>query len=153
MQRHSPVKRPQKRAKPKRKTALASLRPSDHSKLAALAKRVRYRESPYHKSRIGRDKRTIAPRPDKTDCSVMLDAGSDARKLLRAGLRTGMVSEQRRGAWPQNVWALDGRGIVYEAQLSNRTAGEYHGYPMKIGDAFAEYIAAQWRMRQETLRK
>lgn len=153
MQWQSPVKRPQKRAKPKRKTALAALQPSDYSKLAALAKRVRYRESPYHKSRRDSSPRTAAPRPDKTDCSVMLDSSSGARKLLRAGLRAGMVSEQRRGAWPQNVWALDGRGIVYEAQLSNRTAGEYHGYPMKIGDAFAEHIAAQWRMRQEMQRK
>ena len=58
-----------------------------------------------------------------------------------------MFSTRFRNGWPQNVWAVDGDGVVYEAQLTNREAGEYHGYPMRLGDRFAEFLAAQWEKR------
>ena len=58
-----------------------------------------------------------------------------------------MVSEQRRNGWPQNVWAVDADGIVYEAQLSNSGLGEYHGYPMKQGDSFASFVGKEWEKR------
>ena len=59
-----------------------------------------------------------------------------------------MVSEQRRGFWPQNVRAVDDDGMVYEAQLGNLETGEYHGYPMKQGDSFAKFIGEEWKRRR-----
>ena len=58
-----------------------------------------------------------------------------------------MVSERRRGDWPQNVWAVDEEGVVYEGQLGNLEMGEYHGYPMKQDDGFAGFIRAEWKRR------
>ncbi len=58
-----------------------------------------------------------------------------------------MVSMARRGNWPQNVWAVDDNGVVYEAQLTNQGTGEYHGYPMKLGDCFADFVVAEWTRR------
>lgn len=60
-----------------------------------------------------------------------------------------MVSKQKRGNWPQNVWAVDSEGYVYEAQLSNSGNGEYHGYPMKDGDRFAETVRNEWERRNQ----
>ena len=72
----------------------------------------------------------------------------NAIELLRAGFRRGMMSRQIRRGWPRNVWAVDEDGVVYEAQLSNAETGEYHGYPMKQGDGFAAFIAAEWERRE-----
>jgi len=71
----------------------------------------------------------------------------NAPGLLRSGFHRGMVSEQKRGGWPQNVWAVDADGIVYEAQLSNLGLGQYHGYPMTKGDGFAVFISKEWENR------
>ena len=71
----------------------------------------------------------------------------DVLRDIDSGIRRGMVSEQQRGDWPQNIWAVDAEGIVYEAQLSNRELGEYHGYPMKHGDRFAEFVQSEWERR------
>ena len=46
-----------------------------------------------------------------------------AAELLSAGFLRGMVSEQVRGHWPQNVWTVADTGQVYEAQLENQLAG------------------------------
>ena len=71
----------------------------------------------------------------------------NATALLRSGFRRGMVSEQKRGGWPQNVWAVDADGTVYEAQLSNSVLGEYHGYPMTKADSFTAFISKEWENR------
>ena len=76
-----------------------------------------------------------------------MEPSPDPSELLGSGIRRGMVSEQRRQGWPQNVWAVDDAGVVYEAQLSNSETGEYHGYPMKVGDGFAAFIAREWERR------
>ena len=76
-----------------------------------------------------------------------METGLNPSELLRSGFRRGMVSEQKRQGWPQNVWAVDNAGIVYEAQLSNSDTGEYHGYPMKVDDGFTAFIAREWERR------
>ena len=45
------------------------------------------------------------------------------------------------------VRAIGDDGVVYEAQLSNEQTGEYHGYPMKMGDGFAGFIGEEWERR------
>ena len=117
-----------------------------------MAERARYRPSEYHKARsaASRGSTARAPRPDKTICDGHRRSECpDARSLLRAGFRCGMVSEQRRGDWPQNVWAVDDDGIAYEAQLTNLEVGEYHGYPMVRADSFTRFIAAEWNRRSQ----
>lgn len=84
--------------------------------------------------------------PHKTKRPDHVDAGA-AQALLAEAMRLGMLSDLTSGEWPKNAWAVDDVGTVYEAQLTNREAGEYHGYPMRVGDRFAEHVAEQWEHR------
>ena len=123
---------------------------ADGDDLARMETMATYRPSPYHKSGSSAAglQSAPAPRPDKTVCDRPTPGrGRNAADLLRSGFRRGMVSEQRRGDWPQKVWAVDEEGIVYEAQLGNLETGEYHGYPMKQDDSFAGFIRDEWERR------
>lgn len=108
-----------------------------------MAREAQYRSSDYHKTGP-----KAVRRGDKTVCRLPTAHNEvNAPDLLRSGFHRGMVSEQKRGGWPQNVWAVDADGIVYEAQLSNLGLGEYHGYPMTKGDGFAVFISKEWESR------
>ena len=146
------MKRPQKRSKPKPRTSLAEMDSVRRDEIERLEKGARYRPSPYHKLHphhpSGGQSTYPSPRRDKTVCDgPTMDASLSPSELLSSGFRRGMVSEQKRQGWPQNVWAVDDEGAVYEAQLSNSETGEYHGYPMKVGDGFTIFIAREWEKR------
>ena len=141
------MKRPQRRTRQKKKSMLASAASVDRGELQRMAERARYSPSPYHKARPSN---TVGatPRPDKTVCGrLALPDCRDAADLLKAGILRGMISTQLRRGWPQNVWAVDDAGIVYEAQLGNSELGEYHGYPMKADDHFARVVRKEWEGR------
>ena len=115
--------------------------------IAFLANSVSYTGNPDHK-RNPRDfglQPPLGPRPHKTLCD---DANIRDRKtaldLLRAGVCRGLVSEQSRGEFPQNVWAVTPDGVALEAQLDNREKGSYHGYPKMQDDGFREKVLAKW---------
>jgi hypothetical protein len=92
----------------------------------------------------------LGPRPGKTLCDgTNILQRKVAVKLLREGIRRGLVSEQVRGKYPQNVWAVTETGIALEAQLDNRETGSYHGYPMLDDDAFREKVIAKWQAHRE----
>lgn len=110
----------------------------------------RYGGNPEHKTRPGDYglEPPVAPRPDKTLCDA---AGpfpkQRAEDLLADGIRRGMVSVQRRGEWPQNVWSVGDDGIPYEAELENKAVGAYHGYPMAADDPFRNVVIKEWNRR------
>lgn len=128
---------PRKRTPPRPRTDLAAV--DADGDIDTLATQARYKQSDYH-----RDNRT-GWRRDKTKCPEHVDVDT-AEALLVDGIRRRMFSTQRRQTWPQRVWAV-AEGVVYEAQLTNNGQGEYHGYPMRTGDRFADYLAAQWEVR------
>jgi hypothetical protein len=70
-----------------------------------------------------------------------------AQGLLREGARRGLISEQRRGKFPQNIWAVTADGCPVEAQLENSEQGIYHGYPMPRTDPFREKVLERWDKR------
>lgn len=72
-----------------------------------------------------------------------------ALRLLREGIRRGLVSAQQRGGFPQNVWAVTEGGIALEAQLENPATGVYHGYPMPQADPFRPVILERWGQNDE----
>lgn len=65
-------------------------------------------------------------------------------RLLREGIRRGLVSEQNRKDFPQNIWAVTEDGTPLEAALDNQEQGSYHGYPMWTDDQFARKVIEQW---------
>lgn len=146
------MRRPQKRSKTKKKTAVASEVEYDKDTLEQMARDARYRPSPYHKSNPAAWGLTglSQHRPDKTVCEGSgVTSCRDAAELLKLGILCGMVSKQKRKNWPRNVWAVDTAGIVYEAQLSNSGLGEYHGYPMTDGDRIADLVRTEWERRRQ----
>jgi len=122
----------------------------ERAELEALADRSRYGGNPEHKRNPGDFGLTppSSPRPAKTLCD---DAGVSRREaaheLLRSGIRDGLVSQQSRGNWPQNVWAVSDGGVPFEASLENQETGTYHGYPMMAADPLRAEIKARWEAR------
>lgn len=145
------MKRPSRRARIKPKVAVAALSVMTEDERGALAAKVRYCGSPYHKRNpADYGMPESRPRPDKTLCDAERPLGlKEAEALLRAGIAKGLFSEQFRGAWPQNVWSVDAAGTVYEAQLQNSESGEYHGYPMLLDTGLAEHIRREWELREQ----
>jgi len=91
-----------------------------------------------------------APRPDASLCDIPRPVPrQEATELLQRGIRSGMISTQRRNGWPQNVWAVRSEGIVFEAELENRVQGHYHGYPLPEDDEIVKQVLEAW----ETLRR
>jgi hypothetical protein len=88
----------------------------------------------------------FGPRRGKTLCDgAKIDRHAVALRLLREGIRRGLVSEQSRHGFPQNVWAVTDDGIVLEAQSENRVTGTYHGYPMQKANPFREKVLERWK--------
>jgi len=138
------MKQPKKRSNSKRRFA------SEVSieRRRALEVRIEYGGNPEHKKNPGDFDLTppSQPRPDKSLCdnaAVFLKA--EALSLLRAGVRRGLVSEQVVGdGLPQNIWSVTAGGVPLEAQLENRVAASYHGYPLLESDPFHQAVLKAW---------
>ena len=133
---------------PKRSISSAPLR----ADLTRLAAQVRYGGNPEHKRNPGEFALTppSSPRADKTLCDLAgILRRADALELLQEGIRRGLVSDQARNGYPQNVWAVTEDEVPLEAQLENPANGTYHGYPMPAEDPFREKVFAKWRTADE----
>jgi hypothetical protein len=129
---------------PKRK--LAKCVP-EAAALADLSTRATYTGNPQHKRNPGDFRLTPPsdPRLGKTLCDPAgVTRRAEALGLLRSGLRRGLISEQWRDGWPQNVWAVSARGIPFEAMLENPVVGSYHGYPMPESDPLRPHVLDRW---------
>jgi hypothetical protein len=139
--------RPRKSYNPKR--ALVANKPAQEE-LSAIAKKVSYIGNPEHKRNPGDFALTppSAPRSDKTLCDLAgIRSRSEALSTLRSGVLDGLISDQKRGEFPQNIWSVNSDGIPFEAQLDNQEAGTYHGYPMPEADPFREVVLKAWNSR------
>lgn len=120
----------------------------DPDEIERLAEAVSYGGNPEHKRNPGDFGLSppAAPRPDKTLCDrVGVFEKREAEELLRQAIRKGLIAEQSRGGYPQNVWAVTQNGQPLEAQLENEAQGVYHGYPMPKTDPFQEQVLERWR--------
>lgn len=120
--------------------------------LAVLAERVTYGGNPEHKVDPGNFGLTppASPRADKSFCdSVGVLSSRTALRLLREGVRRGLVSEQVRGDFPQTVWSVTDHGAPVEGQLENQLLGIYHGYPMPANDPLTERVLEKWKCHED----
>ena len=118
--------------------------------LDGFASIARYQGSAHHKLRPADydfDPPT-APRPSKSVCDGKRVVRHDeARRLLQAGMRLGLVSSHKQGDWPKYVWTIDDNGEVYEAKLGH-DGNRYHGYRLSEDDgAMREWVMAEWSKR------
>lgn len=75
-----------------------------------------------------------------------IQSRADALSALRRGVLAGLISSQRRGDFPQNIWSVTSDGTLFEAQLDNQEAGTYHGYPMPEADPLREVVLQAWKI-------
>lgn len=131
------------------KRRIKKLAEGDLQHCSNLAERIRYGGNPEHKKNPGDFGLTPSsgPRPGKSLCdTVGVFSRQDALNYLKAGLRLGLISEQFRGQWPQNIWSLTEDGHPLEAQLENPETGTYHGYPMPQSDPLGAEIVQRWNI-------
>lgn len=86
--------------------------------LGELADRARYGGNPEHKKNPGDFGLTPPsdPRQGKSLCdAAKIFKRDEAEKLLREGLRNGLVSDRMAGEWPKNVWSVTEDGLAMEA--------------------------------------
>ena len=120
-------------------------------KYANWKDKVNYGGNPEHKRNPGDFDLTppSSPRSAKSLCdNVNIFNRKRALEYLKRGLEKGMVSEVEKGAWPQNIWAVDENGFPLEAQLENQETGMYHGYPIPESDPFGKIVVDEWNRRQ-----
>jgi hypothetical protein len=132
-----------RKVNPKRRI-LHDPQPND---LARWAKRARYVGNPDHKRNPGDFglEPPSSPRLGKTLCdAAAVFTRKEAQRLLRQGIEKGLVSEQLRNGWPQNIWSVAQNGTALEAMLDNQTEGTYHGYPMLSDDPLAATVLELW---------
>ncbi len=116
--------------------------------LAVLAGRVKYGGNPEHKANPG-NYGLVPPsrhRPNKSMCdAVGVFDSRVALRLLREGIKRGLVSVQVRGGFPQTVWSVTESGVPVEGQLENQAQGIYHGYPMPTNDPLTKDVLKIWK--------
>lgn len=116
-----------------------------------LARKVSYGGNPEHKRNPGDFNLNppATPRVDKTLCDgVGIHNRIVALQLLKDGIHRGLLSQQLRNGFPQNIWAVSDDGTPLEAQLDNEQQGSYHGYPMSADDPLAEQIFRRWKQHE-----
>lgn len=126
----------------------------DPAELDHLARQVRYTGNPVHKRNPGdfHLNPSAQPRDDKTLCdNAGIFTRAEALRLLREGVKRGLISAQKRGAFPQNIWAVTDDDYPLEAQLENRVQGTYHGYPLSQNDYLASQILEHWQRYGQSL--
>ena len=97
--------------------------------LDALSAKVRYVGSPEHK-RAPCPAGHPSPRADASICdSALIEQWETVQSWLRSALKRGDCGGGWESGFPQYVWHREG-DQCYEARLTNRTKGEYKGYPI-----------------------
>lgn len=121
--------------------------PVDVAARDALAAKVQYGGNPEHKRNPGDFKLTppASPRPGKTLCDgAGIVAREDAVRLLREGIKRGLMSDRDVNGWPKYVWAVWASRVPVEAVLENEATGTYHGYPLQSSDPLASEVILRW---------
>ncbi len=116
--------------------------------LEEMAVRVRYGGNPEHKRNPGDFGLTppAQPRPDKTLCDdIKLFSKAEAERLLKEGIRKGMVSQvHREEGFPQNIWAVTTGGVPVEAQLENPCTGYIMDTRCHTTIPFSRQVIQKW---------
>ncbi len=121
------------------------------AELKRIASIAQYGSSANHKLRPGDYGFTPPsnPRPSKSPCDDLRQVLKlEATKLLREGIRRGMVSRIEPNHVPKYVWAVDQRGEVYEAKTKPGQETTCHGY--RLGEDERQMraeVLSEWNKR------
>jgi len=108
--------------------------------ISSLCKKVKYVGSPNHKTKPCQDY-NFSPLACHSEGSLCDEEGiirlKDAQSFLQQGIKQGLVSARCKDGFPCNIWCVDDKGRVWEAQ--GNKDGEYHGY-LLADDAFKDTV-------------
>ncbi|MCK9589132.1 MAG: hypothetical protein WC076_05230 [Terrimicrobiaceae bacterium] len=139
------------RTKFDKKRRFASVLPTGEV-LERLAVAVRSGGNPGHKRDPGDFGLTppSLPRDDKSLCDeARIFERAEAVRLLRAGVRRGMISPWDGNGYPKHIWSMTEEGIPLEAILENAGDGACHGYPLEANDDFRAWVITRWNQAHE----
>jgi hypothetical protein len=118
---------------------------------AEQAGQVHRKSGAQEESRRFRPDSSGISRPDKTLCDgAQVFKRKLALKLLRKGVLKGLISDQERNEFPQQIWAVSDGGVPLEAQLENERLGTYHGYPLQPLHPLSKEIVSRWNAGNPT---
>lgn len=148
MSKRKTIQRKRRSVSPDRRiTPAGSISATD---LKALTKRLTYGGSSYHKLRPNDYGLSppFSPRPHKSPCDDLRAVPkAEAIRLLKEGIRRGMVSALAGGGVPKYVWAVAEDGLVFEAKTDPPNT-VYHGYRLLEDDAdMREVVQREWKKR------
>jgi hypothetical protein len=148
MSKRKTIRRKPRSVRPDRRITPAGDIPA--TDLRALAKRLTYGGSSYHKLRPNNYGLSppFSPRPHKSPCDDLRAVPkAEAVRLFREGVRRGMVSALVAGGVPKYVWAVAEDGLVFEAKTDPPNT-VYHGYRLLEDDAdMREVVLREWKNR------
>jgi len=129
----------------KRKLESPPVTKAERDELKRLSDRASYTGNPVHKRNPG-DFKLIPPAAARGDKNLCDRAGifrrSEAQRLLRKGIRMGLISVAEVNGWPKNVWAVASNGVALEAMREGD--GQYHGYSLPEADPLVADIRKRW---------
>ena len=110
-------------------------------KLDRLAEKAKYHGSPTHKAhplKFGLPLENVR-QGDATLCDAEANFQpaqmAEIPLLLRRGIRAGLVTKSAG-----RIWSVAEDGWIFEARTTNSVLYEYHGYPVRYGEAIAEAV-------------
>jgi hypothetical protein len=112
-------------------------------RVARLRATVTYKGSPRHKRNpviFG-----LEPfRGDRGD-ATLCDEPADFRPADMAAVPVMIDRGLRAGLIGTNLWAVADDGWIFEGRVTNAIQAEYHGYPVRPGEAIAEPVYRRFK--------
>ncbi|HVX83519.1 MAG TPA: hypothetical protein VH253_01755 [Phycisphaerae bacterium] len=109
---------------------LAVGKPPVGADLNAIAEKVSYVGSVYHKDLPSFAGALPRPRPDASICPrSFATRRQDIESWLKAAIRQGHFAGLWEGGFPRYVWRREGE-VIFEGRLIDGKAGHYKGYPL-----------------------
>jgi hypothetical protein len=70
---------------------------------------------------------------------------AQAPTIPRRGVSAGLVGDVVKQGVPTIIWGVADTGWIFEARITNLVTHEYHGYPVRPGEAIAELVFRRFR--------
>ena len=108
--------------------------PAEAPPIEEIAQKARYAGSTHHRTMPDKHGRSPTNKRGRTKCPKDLQQNPDlVQEWLKQGILLRQFGKFAKGdKFPRVVWYKDGE-TIFEARLTNRASGEYHGFALRSG--------------------
>jgi hypothetical protein len=92
--------------------------------------------------------------PDRTFCEdaeFLFEHRGRVPQLLQRGIEAGLFGDLISQGDPTMLWTIDDNGWIYELRLTTPSQALYHGYPLRLANAFGRRVIARYGDWLDTL--